>query len=600
MFAFVTEDPGGKKGERFRDLQRSTARSYCSALGHNKRRKQRLSVSDPRKYEPSRDPPSRDMIRMKFMANRQYYRMRTIAAAGIAAQQGLDQEDLDQSLIVLPNAVIAHPYGDKEIEGRSLQFFWERTAKEWSGWHDRDYWRELALQAMTSQPSVRHALISIAAFHEAVELPDLDKRLTHRSFAMKEAHKALACLTLDHDKMSVSAILTTYVAVAMSILSTGDLRSYKVLQLQFELIDEFRKRPTNIAHFEWIYITRYLEPVIDRLRAKACHYIDPLIGLQKTPAEHFYVGDTIRMPKKFVSTQEAQAVLENVLHWATYTTKISMATATKLSDQAQDLLKAYLSALDEYMTKTMIDCERERCNATLLRLSAKYGYMMIESLLINENDELFFDRYRPLYEEFLTCFRQVLAYMKKKLRVDPDAFGQTELLNVCFGIDGGVITLAGQTALRWCRDPTIRRELIFLLYTSQLREGGEAAQAWAMIAENAMKIEEKGLPEVKTCHDIPLENRVRMNMYRFWFGHPVHGSVQHLQYLVYPWSPTEARDIYLSHGHNCPFEQALNDASHDRPQMMMGKGYLSVLDLESPDRYITIKDPKFYHIIPSV
>lgn len=226
--------------------------------------------------------------------------------------------------------------------------------------------------------------------------------------------------------------------------------------------------------------------------------------------------------------------------------------------------------------------------------------MMIKSLLAKEDDELFFDRFAPVYEEFLDCFRQVMRYSKKKLRVSTEEFAPTELLNVCFGIDGGVLTLAGQTAIRWSRDPKIRRELIHLLYTSLMREGGEAAQAWALTAETIMNIEEKGLGEVKTCHDIPLESRLRMNSFRFWFGDPVHGSVQHLQSLVYPWGPTDVHDTYISHGHNCPFEQALNDSSYERPQMLMGKGYLSVLDLESPDKYITIKDPKFYFIIPSV
>lgn len=599
MFAFVAEDPGGKKGERFRNLQRSTARSYCSALGHNKRRKQRLDVSGPRKIDSKADPYARDILRLKWMANRQYHKMRTLSS-GSNSSSDQSEDEVAQYLSLLPNAVFAHQYGEPGDEGRSLQFFWERTAVEWSGWHDRLFWNELALQAMTSQPSVKHALVSISAFHEAVEIPDPDRQVSHRSFAMKEAHKALACLTVDHDKMSISAILTTYVAVAMSILSTGDLRSYKVLQLQFELIDEFRQRPKLMPNFEWIYITRYLEPVIDRLRAKAGHYIDSLVGLRKTPAAHFYVGETIRIPEKFVSTQEAQAVLENLLHWTTYTTKISMPIARHISEQAEELLTLYLTTLDEYMSSTMVKCEREICNATLLRVSARYGYIMIRSLLADDKDELFFDQFAPVYEEFLECFRQVLRYSKKKIRLNAGKVPTTELLNVCFGIDGGILTLAGQTAIRWSRDPKLRRELIHLLYTSQLREGGEAAQAWALTAETVMNIEEKGLTDVKSCHDIPSENRVRVSSYRFWFGHPQHGSVQHLQCLVSPWGPTDTHDTYISHGHNCPFEQSLNDSSYDAPQMLMGRGYLSVLDLESPDKYITIKDPKFHFIIPSV
>ena len=59
-----------------------------------------------------------------------------------------------------------------------------------------------------------------------------------------------------------------------------------------------------------------------------------------------------------------------------------------------------------------------------------------------------------------------------------------------------------------CRDPTIRRRAIALLYSPPRQEGLWHSVITARVAERMMTMEEAGLGEVKSCNDVPEENRL--------------------------------------------------------------------------------------------
>ena len=59
-----------------------------------------------------------------------------------------------------------------------------------------------------------------------------------------------------------------------------------------------------------------------------------------------------------------------------------------------------------------------------------------------------------------------------------------------------------------CRDPTIRRRAIALLYSPPRQEGLWHSVITARVAERIMTIEEAGLGEVKSCNDVPEESRL--------------------------------------------------------------------------------------------
>ena len=166
-----------------------------------------------------------------------------------------------------------------------------------------------------------------------------------------------------------------------------------------------------------------------------------------------------------------------------------------------------------------------------------------------------------------------------------------------FGTDVGILGLVGMAARRWCRDPSIRRELISLLRRSQRREAIEGAIVYAQIAEVAMTLEETGLyPPPRTCYDIPLENRVRVNHIKIWMM-----RMTRVEFQVHPFGPDDVLKVEIPHngcGHT--MVETMEEAQSASPNMITGKGFTSFLVMGPEDEYYTVKDPKWFFPVPTV
>ena len=98
-------------------------------------------------------------------------------------------------------------------EGRSLQFFRERTSVEWSGWCDRRFWTSLVPQAAASYPALKHAMISLSAYHESLEVQSESDSSAFRELSVRQGNKALACFRESYDQMPLAAILCFYIVM---------------------------------------------------------------------------------------------------------------------------------------------------------------------------------------------------------------------------------------------------------------------------------------------------------------------------------------------------------------------------------------------------
>ena len=76
-----------------------------------------------------------------------------------------------------------------------------------------------------------------------------------------------------------------------------------------------------------------------------------------------------------------------------------------------------------------------------------------------------------------------------------------------FSMDQSIVTPLFSIVHR-CRDPTIRRRAIALLYSAPRQEGLWHSIITARVAEKIMTLEEAGLGEVKSSADVPEENRI--------------------------------------------------------------------------------------------
>ena len=77
----------------------------------------------------------------------------------------------------------------------------------------------------------------------------------------------------------------------------------------------------------------------------------------------------------------------------------------------------------------------------------------------------------------------------------------------CFSLDYGINVHLYIVAVR-CRDPIIRRRAIALIRSANRFEGIWRSDIVAHIAERIVQLEEEGLGNVRSCHDIPKEARL--------------------------------------------------------------------------------------------
>lgn len=607
---FVIENPGHRQSQRHKEAQRAAVNSHISRTSHQRRRTRRLT-----------------QLRNQWTSagcvyGLNYPRTQTSAATSqdVSSQHPIETDELvseasstpsdcqklqrvriidphaeDQTRVSLSNRCSAHLHPLQaifpkfsDLEGRelrSLHFYTQRTASEWSGWQDADFWMQHALQT-TVHPSIKHALISLGAFHELFEMESFDfRRSSQKAFARAQGYIALRSLTMHHGSMSMSALLTAYIVIGIVVLFMEGMDYIRLLQLQFDLVDGIRTLPSSVPHHDHLYLIRYLEPIIDHTRARMTQTVDMIHDLRVAPASHFCTDKLISVPKRFTAIRHARDVLEQLLHRTTYSSKTEKEPTHDLPELASRDFDLFLSALDRLLLDTTIST-RDLVRVSLLRISAKLGLMMIRSTYRNPNDEMFFDSYTPVYAELVDCFRQELAYTKSK--------GKTE---ISFGIDNGLLSLVGNASRRWCRDPKIRRELIELLYTCNHRELLQGANVTAQLAEAAVELEESQIdPPPRSCSDVPLRYRVKQKSMRIWPRQQMH-----VQFQRYPFGPDDIVDLYLPHnGYDSVLDQDISVKQREHPAIVIEPGYISCMKPGPSSDYYVINNTGFVFPIPAI
>lgn len=477
----------------------------------------------------------------------------------------------------------------KGQEGRTFQFFQQRTALEFSGWCDAEFWNVLALQASHLHSALKHAIVSLGAFHLSLIVTDRDARDDSIKFSLEQGKRALAAM-LKENSMSMSAILLTYTAIAANSAFLHWSRFWQVTHGQLQLFDELRARPSRVSPAEWMFISKYLAPVIERQRSKAGQYVDMLCCLRTTDASHFYVSDKPYIPLEFSSLRYARDLLETLLKWTTYVTKGLKLPELIIPKVAEDCFRLWHERLDQFGA-SHATTQQDQCNISVLRVAAKMGVMLIKTMHADKKDEMIFDNFTEVYLELVNVFKQALDYIES-----------ISAANMRFGIESGMLTLVGNTANRWCRNPTIRRDIIKLLYRAQRREAIEDGVVWARIIECTMQLEESGIvPPPQSAQDVPAEHRVRSLHVAFYHR----ANMQQMTYHLAPYedSLSDIKEIMIPHvvgssgqGNaigTMPIEIG------EKPEVILGRDYTSWLSSDGQE-YLRIDHPNFYFPLPKV
>lgn len=584
MLVFVEEDPGKKLSTRERELRDSVVKSHLGSRKHYlKRRNARIAHNDS------------ESRRLLLCRHRVPDDTITTSHTRRADPEHQVYEACSE-LAFPPRSLISTMPDETFKEGRSMQFFIEKTAVERSTWYSSHFWQVLVIQASVLHSCIRHCLVSLAAVHEALEMPTEFGKIEQMAWARQNANRALLRLSRDYSGMSLSSLLLAHILVdAYTGLLYFPAR-VDAMRIAYNLDEQLWRRMAQAPHVlpetDKFDIINYLHPIIERQRSMHGQVVDLNWCLRTTEASHFDVADRPNVPTRLISVEHARSTLDQLLNWTVFTVKTKGLPPNVIPAEADAQMTIWLSALDDLQKSYELSDQDLGSNtkhniydSEVVRLSANVFFMMIKTM--NSKSEIVFDQYVKLYEDIVIAFKAILAYTKSVCRLNFSMFTEASLL-----------AFVANAACRWCRDPSIRKELIELLYESRRRQAVEGAVVWPEIARHLQAIEESNIiPPPLTASDIPESARVRFDGASFYQA----SGVFSIRYVRYPFRQHVdtstiyvARPSYGSHFHLLPEVPELKES----PDVIIGRGNCSWLVQASTSTYFTVKEPKFYFNIP--
>lgn len=561
--------PGSSQTKYEVELQHSLRRSHAAAISHRVRQQEPLAVA--KRVQKLR--------RRKVKSEDKRGRESSIG-------EGSSSEDSGHA-ISAPLTVLS---GVPRHEVRSLRFFLQKTVNEWSGWQDSEFWIRFALPASFECSALRHALVGLATCHEFHEAKIESSRRALRQTSIYHGQQALRCLNDDYERLPTSAILASYVVfstLAARIDGAVYLHTLKRLTQFFDQLKQPGRKLLLVVPSDEHYVRHYLEPMIERQRSRFAHFTDFLWNLAEIPASYFYVAH-VSVPEIFADLKHARDVLDMVLYFATYRYKINGYTTSRLTADASDELERWYQALQLFQDIETIS-EEDMHSLKILRVCAKINGIMIRTM--NTKTEMVFDDYIDVYEELADVFENVIAFER---RIDRPP--------TKFGVDGNFLIVIGNTAMRFCRDPTVRHKLIQLLKESNRMESWDNATAWSLACELTQSAEESGIdPPPSTCHDIPEHNRLRLIRAQYWLKkhearlHYIAGGSEDSRVRVLPISRYNRGDGRLAPMYSEEEVQKWQDGVS--PDLDCGRGYYTWWDSQERT-YYTTRASEFYFPLP--
>lgn len=304
-----------------------------------------------------------------------------------------------------------------------------------------------------------------------------------------------------------------------------------------------------------------------RVLSRQCQVLDPLPLLREAsipwPARTSDLGP-------FNTLCQARESLEGVLNTAAFQVKSGNVIDPTLLDTWQANFTKLRDSSDD---------------ALWLTIKASYGMAKIMIETMYSTNETIYDNYLEVYSDVADAYEAMLASSKPGVQYR-------------FNIDAGFMCLVGW-AVRWCRQPSLRNQLINLLRQTRRNEAAQSSTAWARIVAIVKAIEECGiLPPPTSCTDIPEHKRIRVQAAAFYYK----ARLIRIDYLRHPYSgsPECVWVPITPPGENgVTFEvEPPGATSQPKPDWIMGPAYSSFALSDDYENYCTLRSPEFYFFIP--
>ncbi|KAF5584092.1 Zn(2)-C6 fungal-type DNA-binding domain-containing protein [Fusarium pseudocircinatum] len=360
-------------------------------------------------------------------------------------------------------------------EARSIQFFIERTLSQLTSFFPDEFWGISVLQVAHCEPSISHALVSFAAYHEAftngIPGDKIPFALKHYNLSIKELQASHG--SLSHVHLVSCLILQGHTETAIRLFKHGH-----------HMMSQFRQA-TGLNG-----ILNHVQTLFNRLALQVAILVGdvmPQLSLKCVSGSQLMMANA---NYTFSSLLEAREALNAILALRLTETVTNSVLVAEFSHWSQ--------AFDKFVTSRdgLPFSPNEQRSLALIDLHRRYFNIVLPwESTSSHQDFLSLDNHTGDFEELVNCASRVL---------ETDTVPQAAPL---FHLEIGVVPVLF-VIVAWCRDPGIRRKAISLLMSRQAQEGVWSSHLTGRVARRIMEAEEEML-EVRSSRDVPGPRRDR-------------------------------------------------------------------------------------------
>lgn len=473
-------------------------------------------------------------------------------------------------------------------EHRSLVFFCQRTAPEWSGWRDAAFWNKLILQACHQNRSILHGVVALGALHESSEVAgESDEHSDLQQLALHQSSKA-SRMAYETAMSDVTALISCVIFICLQNLQDSRT-AYQLLKSGHSLITDVDARLASgdlvLSDSEKTVLNNFVRPIIERLRMRFCSIVDIPSALAISAAirrsKTEYRLALPKIPYCFDNLLEARNKLEEIVDWAQENIDPSLRHCEQ-REQTQALLLNWIAALEDTTVTKRERYEALITSKMLLRAAALVASILFDTL--GTGEECNYDRHVDKFAGVIQLYKDAIG--------DPIKAPRT----TSFGIDSGVIDTLVFIAGR-CRDPLIRRSAITLLSQTNRTEGDLQGCTGSTIMQTLMDIEEEGLI-VNEAEDVPESHRLRIwEDHQYWET----GEIR-IFFVKWPYDPSMGAEVktapvYMPLVSRAAKERAAPGSPTGLPNVRYGRGFGAFLE-EGTQTYYQITLSSFFMPMP--
>jgi Fungal specific transcription factor domain len=384
-------------------------------------------------------------------------------------------------------------------ERRALDYFYQRTAPQLSGFFSQDFWGRLVPQLSSSEPSIRHALIAVSCFHERTEHFSGSHLISSAGSATADLvlyNQAVNSLIqrLGSDQSSTRIPLIACILFTCLEFLRGDLDAAIIhIESGVRLLKMSRDAERSHGFASGSYSVWDSQCTDAELAPIFCT-LSFLASLFGRPSIQLYSSSTAEygslMEAGYSSIPEAKIVLFDLLNISMhFIESVGLAKRRFESGIAEvveqiritNLLERWKIEFEDFADSQQSTwSESDVCAANILR--ATFLAMKVRVAVVLEDNESAWDGYKSEYEEIVTIAEKILR----------DSTGPSNNSIGYFAFEPGIISPLHFVAWR-CRWPIIRRKALSLLYLNPRREGLYDSRRSYNVFRRVMIVEELSL-----------------------------------------------------------------------------------------------------------